>query len=43
MTSPEDPDPPTPWGFRIMLGLVALYLGYRLVQGVIWLVGWLGG
>jgi hypothetical protein len=31
------PDEPTPWGFRITLVLAALYLLWRLVQGVIWL------
>lgn len=39
-----DPDPdddladePTPWTFRIMLILGALYLLWRLIQGVLWL------
>jgi hypothetical protein len=27
-----------PVGFMVMLVLVALYLGWRLVQGVVWLV-----
>ena len=35
--SEEAPDPiPTPWSFKIMVGLVVLYLGWRLVQGVAW-------
>ncbi len=36
-------DIPTPWSFRIMVVLVALYLGWRLVQGVVWLFQALGG
>lgn len=38
---PEDdvpPEQPTPWGFRIVLLLVAVYLLYRLGQGVAWVV-----
>jgi hypothetical protein len=33
------PDDPSPWGFRIFVFLAALYLLYRLGQGVGWLVG----
>ncbi len=33
----RQPDP-SPWGFRITLGLIALYLGYRLWQGIVWVV-----
>lgn len=35
----HDPDevPPAPWSFKIMVALAVLYLGWRLVQGVIWL------
>lgn len=29
---------PSPWGFRITLVLVGVYLLYRLWQGVAWLV-----
>jgi hypothetical protein len=39
---PPDPDdrvPPAPWSFRIMVALAVLYLGWRLVEGVIWVVG----
>lgn len=28
----------TPWGFRITLVLAAVYLGWRLVQGVVWVL-----
>lgn len=27
----------TPWSFKVMVALVVLYLGWRLVQGIIWL------
>lgn len=27
-----------PIGFMVMIALVALYLGWRLIQGIIWLV-----
>ncbi len=42
MTSPflpeDDPaDVKTPWGFRFTIGLTAIYLLYRLIQGVVWL------
>jgi hypothetical protein len=30
------PDEPSPWGFRITLALVAIYLLYRLGQGIVW-------
>ena len=33
------PDEPTPWGFRITVVLVAIYLVYRLIQLIVWLVG----
>jgi hypothetical protein len=32
------PDEPTPWGFRIVLILAALYLLWRLIQFLMW--GW---
>jgi hypothetical protein len=32
-----------PIGFMLLGGAVALYLGWRLVQGIIGLVGWLAG
>ena len=28
----------TPLSFKLMVALVSLYLGWRLVQGVIWVV-----
>lgn len=27
----------TPWTFKLMVVLVVLYLGWRLVEGVVWL------
>lgn len=42
MTDPEHPaqdeDIKTPLSFKLMVVMVAVYLGWRLVQGVIWLV-----
>lgn len=32
----------TPFSFKLMVVLAALYLGWRLVQGVIWLIERLG-
>ncbi|GBD83759.1 hypothetical protein BMS3Abin02_00139 [bacterium BMS3Abin02] len=39
----EDDRPPRPFGFRTIIGLTVLYLAYRLVQGIIWLVHWVAG
>jgi hypothetical protein len=30
---------PLPWHFKLLLGALAVYLGYRAFQGVEWLVG----
>ncbi len=40
---PEVEDLPTPFLFRVMVALAALYLGWRLVEAVIWLIQVLGG
>ena len=43
--SPQDPDdriPPAPWSFRIMVALAVLYLAWRLIQGVVWLIEQIG-
>lgn len=38
MTEPQPHDDlKTPWSFRVMVVLVVLYLGWRLVEGVVWL------
>ena len=34
----DAPDPSVPWHFWLLLGALVLYLGWRLVQGVQWLV-----
>jgi hypothetical protein len=37
MTGPEDQDHlKTPFSFKLMVVLVVLYLGWRLVQGLVW-------
>ena len=46
--SPSGPDEDTerqrwPIGFMLLLGVTALYLGWRLVQGVGVLIGWITG
>lgn len=28
--------PPTPWHFKLLVLAVVLYLGWRLVQGLVW-------
>ena len=36
---PEDEvEVPTPFSFKLMIVLTVAYLGWRLVQGVVWLV-----
>ena len=35
---PDDEAPPTPLSFKIMIVLAVIYLGWRLVQGVVWVV-----
>ena len=39
----RDQAPPTPWSFWLLVALAALYLGWRAVQGVMWLLDQLGG
>ncbi len=31
-------DIPTPWSFKIMVVLATAYLGWRLIQGIAWLI-----
>lgn len=31
----------TPFSFKLMVVLVVLYLGWRLVEGLVWLWDWL--
>ncbi|MFO7549401.1 MAG: hypothetical protein R6X29_11120 [Acidimicrobiia bacterium] len=37
-----DPDQGTPFSFKLVLVLTAVYLLYRLIQGVVWLVERIG-
>lgn len=40
MTEHRDPeDVKTPFSFKLMVVLVVLYLGWRLVEGVVWVWG----
>ncbi len=34
----EEP-PPIPWHFKFLVVATVLYLGWRAVQGILWLVG----
>jgi hypothetical protein len=34
----RDAEVPTPFSFKLMIALTVLYLGWRLVQGIVWLV-----
>lgn len=37
MTQPHEPeDLKTPWTFKVMVVLVVLYLGWRLVEVLVW-------
>lgn len=35
---PDDQVPPAPWSFKIMVTLAAVYLAWRLIQGIVWVV-----
>lgn len=35
-TNTDEALDPVPWHFKLMLGALALYLGYRALQGVEW-------
>jgi hypothetical protein len=37
--SAEEPLPPIPWHLKVLAGGVAVYLGYRLYQGIVWVIG----
>ncbi len=32
-----------PAGFLLLVGAAAIYLGWRLIQGIVWLVDWVRG
>jgi hypothetical protein len=36
--APEATAPPAPWHFKVLLGATLLYLGWRLVEGVVWVL-----
>jgi len=40
-TKPTDEEelPPVPWHLKLLAVAVAVYLGYRLFQGIGWVVG----
>ena len=40
-TSEGEQEPPWPVGFIILVGLAALYLGWRLIQLIVQAIGWL--
>jgi len=40
MTQPKI-DEKTPLGFKLLIGAAAAYLALRLIEGVVWFVGWL--
>lgn len=35
-SAPETAAPSAPWHFKVLLGATLLYLGWRLVEGVVW-------
>jgi len=35
----EEEPPPIPWHFKFLVVAIVAYLGWRGVQGIIWLVG----
>ena len=37
--SDDDETLPVPWHLKLLVGAVALYLGYRAYEGVAWVVG----
>lgn len=38
---PSQSEVKTPFTFKLMVVLAVLYLGWRLIQGIVWLVEWL--
>lgn len=39
---PEGEDLKAPLSFKLMIVLVVIYLGWRLIQGVLWLIDRIG-
>ena len=46
MTNPQPPpeteEIKTPFSFKLMVVLAVLYLGWRLIQGIVWLISQIG-
>ncbi|WP_419945260.1 hypothetical protein [Candidatus Poriferisodalis sp.] len=43
---PDEPAPRSsgaPWHFWLVVAMATLYLGWRAVEGVVWLVQWFAG
>ncbi len=38
----NEPSEPTPFSFKLMIVLAVLYLGWRLVEGVVAFIRWVG-
>jgi hypothetical protein len=36
---PDAPPPKAPWHFWLLVGALSIYLGWRLIQGIEWVVG----
>lgn len=34
--APDAPDSVAPWHFKVLIAVTAVYLGYRLLQGLSW-------
>jgi hypothetical protein len=37
--STEEPLPPIPWHLKLLALAIAVYLSYRLYQGIVWVLG----
>lgn len=40
---PAGSDEKWPWSFILLIVSATIYLGWRLIQGIVWLVNWVGG
>ncbi|GMQ84613.1 MAG: hypothetical protein BMS9Abin07_0177 [Acidimicrobiia bacterium] len=40
---PDGSDEKWPWSFILLIVSAAIYLGWRLIQGIVWVVDWVGG
>jgi hypothetical protein len=39
---PEGEEIKAPFSFKLMVVLAVIYLGWRLIQGIVWLIGQIG-